>query len=170
MSTLPSISSYISGPVCSLWVLGLARFTNCPGIKLPGIWAASSSAFAIAPFMPLAPSVSTSSAPYAFISCLRSTDMVSGITMIIRYPLAAATDARPMPVLPLVGSIITDPSVRFPAASASSIIALAIRSFTEPAGLKYSSLATTFAFRFSSLSICVSSKRGVLPIIWSADV
>ena len=42
---------------------GLAGFTNCPGTKLFGISFASSSAFAMAPFIPLAPSVSTISAP-----------------------------------------------------------------------------------------------------------
>ena len=36
----------------------------------------------MAPFMPCAPSLSTSSAPYAFISSLRSFDIVSGITMV----------------------------------------------------------------------------------------
>ena len=37
---------------------------------------------AIAPFMPLEPSVSTSCAPYACMSLRRSTDMVSGMVMI----------------------------------------------------------------------------------------
>ena len=48
------------------------------------IFVASSFAFSMAPFMPFAPSVSTSSAPYAFIRLRRSTLMVSGITMIMR--------------------------------------------------------------------------------------
>ena len=38
----------------------------------------------------------------------RSTDIVSGIVRMRRYPLAAATNARPMPVLPDVGSMRTD--------------------------------------------------------------
>ena len=63
ISTLPSVSAQISGPVVSKCALGFAGFTNWPGTKLFGISFASSSAFAIAPFMPLAPSVSTSSAP-----------------------------------------------------------------------------------------------------------
>ena len=46
-----------------------------------------------------------------------------------------------MPVLPEVGSMMTEPGFSRPLASASSIMALAMRSFTEPAGLKYSSLA-----------------------------
>ena len=52
-----------------------------------------------------------------------------------------------MPVLPEVGSMMTLPAFSSPLASASSIMALAIRSLTLPAGLKYSSLATIFALR-----------------------
>ena len=164
ISTLPSVSSHISGPVVFLCASGFAGFANWEGIKLFGYSFASSSAFAIAPFMPFAPSVSTSSAPYAFISCLRSTDIVSGITMIILYPLAAATAASPMPVLPEVGSMMTESGVSFPLFSASSIIAFAILSLTEPAGLKYSSFASSVALSPCSFSICVSSRSGVLPI------
>lgn len=47
-----------------------------------GVSFCNSSALAIAPFMPLEPSVSTSCAPYACISLRRSTDMVSGMVMI----------------------------------------------------------------------------------------
>ena len=90
--------------------------------------------------------------------------MVSGITIIILYPRAAATAARPIPVLPEVGSIITESAFNFPLFSASSIIALAILSLTEPAGLKYSSFASIFAFKPYFFSICVSSSNGVLPI------
>jgi len=90
--------------------------------------------------------------------------MVSGIVKMILYPFAAATEARPMPVFPLVGSMITESGLSLPDASASSIIALAILSLTEPAGLKYSSFATIFAFKSYFFSICVSSKRGVFPI------
>ena len=67
-STFPSVSSQISGPVVALWTAGLAGLTNWPGMKLLGVSLASSSALAMAPFMPLAPSVRTSSAPYAFMS------------------------------------------------------------------------------------------------------
>ena len=42
---------------------GFAGFTNCPGMKLFGISSASSLALAMAPFIPLVPSVRTSSAP-----------------------------------------------------------------------------------------------------------
>ena len=49
-----------------------------------------------------------------------------------------------MPVLPLVGSTITErPRSIRPSRSALSIIATPIRSLTEPPGLKYSSLAIT---------------------------
>ena len=56
-----------------------------------------------------------------------------------------------MPVLPEVGSMMTEPGFSRPLASASSTMALAIRSFTEPAGLKYSSLARILAFRLVGL-------------------
>ena len=83
-STLPSVSFQISGPVVALCAAGFAGFTNCPGMKLLGISLESSSAFAIAPFIPLAPSVRTSSAPYAFSMLRRSTLMVSGMVRMMR--------------------------------------------------------------------------------------
>ena len=52
-----------------------------------------------------------------------------------------------------VGSMITESLVSTPFASASSIIAFAILSLTEPAGLKYSSLAISFALSPSSFSM-----------------
>jgi hypothetical protein len=48
-------------------------------------------------------------------------------------------------VLPDVASTIVPPDLRSPFASASAMIAIAIRSFTEPPGLNASSLATTGA-------------------------
>ena len=69
------------------------------------------------------------------------TEPTSGNTGIGLCSVAAATEARPMPVLPLVGSMMTEPGFSWPLASASSIMALAMRSLTEPAGLKYSSFA-----------------------------
>src|SRR5574343_1516571 len=70
--------------------------------------------------------------------------------------------ARPIPVLPEVGSTITVPGPILPSCSAASIIATAMRSFTLWPGLKNSSLATTVApvpsvTRFRRTS-------GVLPI------
>ena len=163
-STEPSVSAHISGPVVERWTAGLAGFTNWPGMKLCGISFASSSALAMAPFMPLAPSVRTTSAPYAFRIFLLSTLIVSGMVRIIRYPFAAAIAARPIPVFPDVGSMMTDPSFRSPFSSASSIIALAILSLTLPAGFRYSSLTSSVAFRSSSFSMFVTSTSGVLPI------
>ena len=75
-----------------------------------------------------------------------------------------------MPVLPEVGSMRVAPGFRAPDFSASSIMDLATRSFTEPAGLKYSSLARILASSFSSFSIWVSSSKGVFPMSWSAEV
>src|SRR5437870_3951085 len=49
--------------------------------------------------------------------------------------------ARPTPVLPEVGSTIVPPGFSFPSRSARSIIGRPIRSFTEPPGFRYSSLA-----------------------------
>ena len=66
--------------------------------------------------------------------------------------------------------MMTEPGFRMPLASASSIMARAMRSFTEPAGLKYSSLATILAFRPWAFSMWVSSSRGVWPMSWSAEV
>ena len=60
--------------------------------------------------------------------------------------------------------MMTEPGFSAPLASASSIMALAIRSFTEPAGLKYSSFTRTLAFSSSAFSIWDSSSSGVSPI------
>ena len=120
---------------------------NWLGMNEFGISSASSDARAMAPFMPLLPSVSTSSAPYAFIRLRRSTDMVSGMVMMMRLPRAAASEHRPMPVLPEVGSMMTVSASSLPSASAWSSIAFAIRSFTEPAGLNSSTLPTMVASR-----------------------
>src|SRR5688572_10533496 len=60
-----------------------------------------------------------------------------------RYPLTAATKARPIPVLPLVGSTIVSPGCNRPSCSATSIMFKQIRSFTLPPGLNDSSFAHT---------------------------
>src|SRR6266705_5577733 len=49
--------------------------------------------------------------------------------------------ARPTPVLPLVGSMMVPPGRSWPPASARSTIARPIRSFTDPPGFRYSTLA-----------------------------
>src|SRR6185436_8314259 len=54
-----------------------------------------------------------------------------------------AAIARPVPVLPDVGSMIVPPGRSRPSASAASTIRIATRSLIEPPGLKYSTLATT---------------------------
>ena len=73
--------------------------------------------------------------------------MVSGMVMMTRLPRAAAMAHRPMPVLPDVGSMITVSAFSLPCASASSSMAFAMRSFTEPAGLNSSTLPTMVASR-----------------------
>ncbi|KXK02744.1 MAG: hypothetical protein UZ03_NOB001001835 [Nitrospira sp. OLB3] len=67
--------------------------------------------------------------------------MLSGMTRINLYPRTAATNASPMPVLPLVGSTIVPPGLSLPCRSASSIMFRQIRSLTLPPGLKDSTLA-----------------------------
>ena len=59
--------------------------------------------------------------------------------------------------------MITEPSFKRPFASASSIIAFAIRSLTLPAGLKDSTFAISFACSPSFSSIRFSSTSGVFP-------
>ena len=79
--------------------------------------------------------------------------------------------ASPTPVLPEVGSTMVPPGWSSPEASAASIIRVAIRSFTEPPGLRYSTLASTsgprraVAVRRAVGPSDVESRRsGVLPI------
>ena len=72
--------------------------------------------------------------------------------------------ASEIPVLPEVGSRMVCPGAMSPRSSASSIMARATRSLTEPVGLRDSSLAQMRTpgvgdRRFSSIS-------GVLPIDW----
>ncbi len=82
MSTDPCVSFQISSAVVLRWISGLAGFSNCWGMTAPGMVAASSSALAMAPFMPFGPSVSTSSAPSSASILRRSTDIVSGMVRI----------------------------------------------------------------------------------------
>ena len=70
--------------------------------------------------------------------------------------------ARATPVLPEVASTIVPPGPSSPRASASSIMARAIRSLTLPPGLNHSSLAKMRAAAAGD-SAC-SSTRGVSPI------
>src|SRR5947208_1922393 len=70
--------------------------------------------------------------------------------------------ARAMPVLPEDDSTICCPGERLPSFSASSIIALAARSFTLPPGFWPSSLRTIRACGFGLSE--VTSTSGVLPM------
>src|SRR5215471_11499683 len=65
---------------------------------------------------------------------------VSGITIKVRYPRAPATSASPMPVLPAVASTTSPPGLMSPRFSASRIICLAGRSFTDWPGFMNSAL------------------------------
>ena len=73
--------------------------------------------------------------------------------------------ASPTPVLPDVGSMIVPPGGSAPDASAASTMRSAIRSLTDPPGLKYSTLAST-AGRWpppTSLVTARSRSSGVFP-------
>ncbi|MNR03951.1 hypothetical protein D3C85_1198740 [compost metagenome] len=80
---------------------------------------ANSFALRIAPCIPSAAGVSTNSAPKAFTILRRSSLNESGKIMINRYPSAAAAKASPMPVFPLVGSMMTVSLLILPLRSAS---------------------------------------------------
>src|SRR5262245_60066759 len=75
--------------------------------------------------------------------------------------------ARPMPVLPLVGSTSVAPGLSTPRCSASSTMATAIRSFTLPPGLRDSTLARTRAPEASASRR--RRTRGVSPIRSSTE-
>ena len=115
-----------------------------------------------APGIPSEAGVRTISAPKALISRRRSRLMLSGMVTISRYPRAAQVKARAIPVLPLVGSTTTVPGLSLPWASASSIMATPMRSFTDHMGLALSSLAATVALAPSTSRR--SLMRGVPPI------
>jgi len=84
MSILPSVSSHSSTAVVRRWISGLAGFWNCCGMTALGISLRSCSALRIAPFMPSAPGVSTTSAPSALRIIRRSMLIVSGMVRISR--------------------------------------------------------------------------------------
>ena len=113
--------------------------------------------------MPSAPGVSTSLAPSIANNVRRSSDMVSGMVSMSLYPRAAATNARAMPVLPLVGSIRVVSLSMVPRFSASSIIAMPMRSLTLPSGLKNSHFNKTVAA--SPAVTLFNFTRGVRPTV-----
>jgi hypothetical protein len=109
----------------------------------------------------------TTSAPYALRTLRFSSPTLSGQTKTQRYPFAWATRASPTPVFPEVGSTIVPPGFSAPDSSAASTIRIAMRSFTEPPGLRYSTFAST---RGPSGSTTRPSRtRGVLPTRSSID-
>mmetsp|Transcript_19278 Transcript_19278/g.53476 ORF Transcript_19278/g.53476 Transcript_19278/m.53476 type:complete len:219 (+) Transcript_19278:678-1334(+) len=122
-----------------------------------------SSAFLMAPFMPSAAGVSTSLDPSALSSTRRSSDMESGMVSTRSYPLAAATMARPMPVLPEVGSTkVVFPGEMSPLFSASLIMLKPMRSLTELHGSMLSSFKMISAGHPAVTFLSLSS--GVRPI------
>ena len=154
------------------WAAGLAGLSNWPGMKEPGISAASCSAPG-----------NGSAHPFAALGqhqfgavCLHQQPALHahGLGHDNDDPVAraAATLARPMPVLPEVGSMITAPGPSRPRASASSSMALATRSLTEPPGLKASSWQGSGPPAIRSAR-CGSAQQGRMPdqlvggcIIW----
>lgn len=64
------------------------------------------------------------------------------MVIIVLSLLLAAVIANPMPVLPLVDSMIVSPSLIYPVFIPSKIILLPILSFTDPPGFIYSHLDT----------------------------
>jgi len=68
-------------------------------------------------------------------------------------------------VLPLVGSTIVPPGCSCPDSSAASIIRVAMRSFTEPPGLRYSTFASTSGASGPRWAVSERRRtRGVLPM------
>lgn len=119
----------------------------------------------MAPLDPSAAGETTISAPKALSSLTRSTETFSGTTAVKGYPFTLAIMASPAAVLPEEDSKMRWPGCRLPSFSASSIIERAALSFTEPAGLRPSSL-TSIRTRGLGLS-SLTSTRGVLPIVSS---
>ncbi len=118
-----------------------------------------------APRIPFSAGVSSSRAPSRVSILRRSIDMLSGMTRISGYPLAAQTKARAMPVLPEVGStMVVLPGVIRPCVSSASIMETPMRSLTLPTGLKNSSLATTSPLGFSWALSRGRRTSGVSPI------
>src|SRR3990172_2227344 len=165
-STWPSVAFRISWAVVRRWISGLAKFRNCCGMKNRGFSRSSSSAANTAPVIPSTAGVRTSSAPNRCSRARRSTLMSSGMVRINRYPLTAATIARPIPVLPEVGSTTVSPGFSRPSRSASSIMARAMRSLTLPPGFTDSSFPRTMAH--PDLTSRRSGTSGVSPMSSSA--
>src|SRR5580692_5429213 len=87
---------------------------------------------------------------------------VCGIRIKVRYPRALATTARPIPVFPAVASSTRPPGFNSPRFSASRIIHLPARSFTDWPGFMNSALPRMVQPVISEAR--VSLINGVLPI------
>src|SRR6266568_853377 len=101
-------------------------------------------------------------APNAFSRFTFSRLCLSGIVKMHRYPRSAATSASPKPVFPLVGSTIVPPGLRRPFFSAASIIAMPMRSFTDPPGFRNSAFARINGW--CPFETAFNRMRGVRPI------
>jgi hypothetical protein len=115
MSTLPSVSCQISSAVVLRWISGLAGFSNCCGMKLFLCSLSDRLGLVDRAAHSLGRGSQTTCAPSALSSRRRSMLIDSGIVSISLYPLAAQTNARAIPVLPLVGSTMTVSLSIFPA-------------------------------------------------------
>ena len=104
------------------------------------------------------------SAPKARRSFTFSWLILSGRVKMQRYPLMAAAMARARPVLPLVPSTTVPPGFNRPAASAASIMARPMGSFTDPPGFMNSNFPYT-GVRIPSVTR-FRRTRGVQPTIW----
>ena len=158
------MSSQISLPVVRSWISGLAGLSNCCGIQLLGVEAASSWALAIAPFMPSLAGVSTRFAPKARSRARRSRLIDSGMVSVRSIALGSGHerqgDAR------VAAGRLDDVRLGIEHAgrfSAASIIARPMRSLTLENGLKNSSFSSTVACSagISRLSLT----RGVLNVV-----
>jgi hypothetical protein len=139
----------------------LAGFENCRATNQPCFFA-SSSVFLTAPLACSAAAVRITFAPRMRMSLRRSTENDSGISATNGYPLTAQTIASAMPVLPDVASTTVWPGFSSPRRSASSMIPIASRSFTDESGLNASHLTYMVTFEGARRLIRTT---GVLPMV-----
>src|SRR5262245_49518278 len=118
----------------------------------------------MAPSEPSSGSLKMAVAPKAATMRLRSLLTLPGMTSSTGNPNAAPIIASAMPVFPDVESMIVLPATSFPCARPISIILRAGRSFTEPPGLKPSSLAKMRTSGRTPSRTARISTSGVLPI------
>src|ERR1039458_3090254 len=116
-------------------------FSNCPAMNALGSPATEALARRIAPCIPSASGVRSTSAPSARMIITFSCEKFSGTNSFTLYPRFTPISASPIPVLPAVASTMVPPGASFPSCSALRMIPMAARSFTLPPGFRYSSLA-----------------------------